>query len=119
MGRSIEWNSEIRNVEWICPSSKQKGIRYKYWKHLHLAWEVIAYAVFDSIALMEATHWCEKLFLRCHTIEQLRTMDSNTSVWGMIKMMQQQHGFDNQAIDKHNEKMDGMNQSIRTGKEKD
>ena len=48
------WNMEIKNCEWIYPSRKRKGLRYKYWKQLYLAWKLIAYAEFDGIALMEA-----------------------------------------------------------------
>ena len=57
VGRTMGWNMEIQRGDWICPSSKRGGLWRHYWKQYTLAWEVIAYAMFAGIALVEATHW--------------------------------------------------------------
>ena len=60
-----------------------------------VAWEVIAYAVPDPLALMEEAHWCGRLFLRSHGIESLKNTESDIPIVEMVKMMQ--HGAGNIA----------------------
>ena len=93
------WNMDLKQKGWV--QVLRRTTPY---------WNVYAYAMLEVIAGMEASNWCARLFLKCHSMDQLKAMDSDISVKDLLR-----DGHKNITIDQHNEKPDRTKQSKRKG----